>query len=133
MGTICSTHADSESNQPMLIYRSDDSAKVHSKNDPSASASGGGTATPTTTLQNYGYLCRSTANQILNHDQLAMFASLAETVRFNPKQVIYAAGDPVGATGGLYFVVEGSATVSKLVELKELTNSTNKRGELPAC
>ena len=49
-----------------------------------------------------------------------MFASLAETVRYIPKQVVYHAGDAVNAQG-LFFIVEGSCTVSKCVELKELT------------
>lgn len=54
------------------------------------------------TLENYGYLCRSTVAQLLTHDQLASFASLARLVRYAPKEVIYSGGDDVNQDAVFY-------------------------------
>ena len=74
------------------------------------------------TLEYYGYLCRSTASHILNHDQLACLSSLARLVRYNPKEVVYQGGDEIRPDCALYFVIDGSCTVSKYVEMRETTS-----------
>ena len=77
------------------------------------------------TLNNYGYLCRSIASHVLGHDQLAALAALATLTTYAPKQKIYQAGASVDEESiALYFVVEGSCTVSKWVEF----SSSSKNG-----